>query len=409
MPATRPHKSHPTSWEYSCIPQHLPCSHPPAAAAGGGARGWLWELWDAMKNAAAQQALQQHLRRYLRHESSPGQLAGAAGYMQRLLRVLGGAGTTSSSRSTSSSSCSGALSGARPPGEAPAAPPPGPGLLGVSAAEAIRMGPAEWGDLVAAAARSHADSASPSSPSSGSGWCSRARAGQLPSSGGGAGNASGSGAAGAGAAEVAYLSQLADQLPHAHGALQHSVVALYYRSSGSISGAGGGPAGLRQLQQLASSLEQQAQQLESLLLSLPDRQAAVQAQEAWQRAQRGGGWWGPRQRRGGSGGLFGRLLRAWYGVEVGSAPTSPAQQQQQQQASADTPPVGPAPDAGPGAGTAAEEVAAAAEHGFPGIAPEALLQQAHFALAVHAQRAEVQVALGRLAGELAALRRGQFC
>ena len=160
----------------------------------------------------------------------------------------------------------------------------------------------------------------------------------------------------------------------ARGLLQHSAVALYQLPSGSHR---------RHLQQLSAAIQGRLEQLEPLLLALPEREALphAPAQRQAPPAQpaqassggSGGGWASSEQGSGGGGGgsggggFTGWLLHKWYGIEVCSAAAGK--------------PEPSAPECHPG---------------LASLSPEALLQQAQFTAAVHQQRWAVQAALGAL-------------
>jgi hypothetical protein len=236
---------------------------------------------------------------------------------------------------------------------APSEPPAGaagPQLLGVSAAEASRMSSREWGDLVAAAAASAADAAGGAQPAALAVPAARACAK--------AALASAAACAGGGDADdgAAYLERLAAALAAARGLLQHAAVAAHLLPSG--------PA-RRHLQQLGAALQRRLGQLEPLLMALPEREAAAghHPYPALTPAHPPRSSGACAASAGGGGGLAGWLLARLYGVEA-----PPAM-------------VPDAPEAHP------------ALAALPG---DVLLQQLHFAAAVHEQRRAVQAGVAAL-------------
>jgi hypothetical protein len=235
------------------------------------------------------------------------------------------------------------------------------GQLGVSPGDASRMSSQEWGDVVAAAAASAADAVA--LPASMAVPPTQAAAdAALVATTSGSGGKEGSGSASGG--QAAYLRQLSAGVVVARSLLQHSAVALYEAPAGP---------GRRHLQQLSSSIQQRLEQLEPLLLALPEREAAATAATAAAAAQPG------RQLRhparsgkpggGGGGGVFGWLLQRLYGVDL----------------------------------PAAEQGHAAAHPELAALSGEVLVQQLQFAAAVHQQRAAVQAALRGLEADMAAM------
>ena len=348
-----------------------------AAAGGaggllGGPLSWLAGAWASIKNAAAQQQLAGHLRQFLRHSGGREALAAAGAHMQVVLAAAGGLADGGADGGAA----------AEEAGEAASAPPtPGVEILGLRSADASRISPQEWADLVAAAAASAADAVAPALPASLPASATRRTAeaavtAALCGSGGGGTN-SGGGSEG----DAAYLSRLAAALADARSLLQHSAAALYLLPTGP---------GRRHLQAASASLQRQVEGLTPLLLALPEREelrAPPPAHEAAQAATAARTAAGPaaaqpqeprqqqhKQREaapaGGGGGLAGWLLRKLYGVEVPAA-----------------------------AGLAREQRST-----LSALPPAVLLQQVQFASAVHQQRACVRAELLALEEEAAALR-----
>ena len=309
------------------------------SAAPGGPFAWLAGAWSSIKAAAQQQQLQRHLRQHLRYSGGAGAIRAAAAHMQLL---LGAAGVLEANGS--SSGAVGTIAAA--------------GQLGVSPGDASRMSSQEWGDVVAAAAASAADAVA--LPASMAVPPTQAAAdAALVATTSGSGGKEGSGSASGG--QAAYLRQLSAGVVVARSLLQHSAVALYEAPAGP---------GRRHLQQLSSSIQQRLEQLEPLLLALPEREAAATAAAAAQpgrqlrhpaRSGKPGG--------GGGGGVFGWLLQRLYGVDL----------------------------------PAAEQGHAAAHPELAALSGEVLVQQLQFAAAVHQQRAAVQAALRGLEADMAAM------
>ena len=333
-----------------------------AGSAGGGLAGplaWVAGAWASLRLAAQQHQLQRHLRQFLRHAGGGGALRGAAAHMQLL---LGGAGM---------------LGQAGAGAKAAQAAPAGPQLLGVSPSDAGRMSGVEWGDLVAAAAASAADAVPPASlalPAAKAGAeaalaaavAGPARVTAAASSTTNSTNSSTTATSsytattatsGGSGSEAAYLLQLAEAVAAARSLLQHSAVAMYQLPSGPPR---------RHLQHLAASLQRRLEQLEPLLLALPEREGipALDHRRDEQHGTEHGGTGGTGI-TGGGGGLTGWLLSRLYGVE---------------------PPAATAPP--PGAPERHPALAA-----LPG---DVLLQQLHFAAAVHQQRAAVRAGVAAL-------------
>ena len=319
--------------------------------AGGGGDGWLggplaWVAgaWGAIKAAAQQHTLQRHLRTYLRMSGGRAALLAAAAHMQLLLAAT-----------------SVAVAGGDAATAAAVAAAAGPELLGISAAEARRMDGAEWGELVAAAAATAAEAElSPTARLSSAALLADADEALAAAA---AGGSIGSGGPAGADAEAAYLAELAAALVAARSLVQHSAVALFVMPAGP---------GRRHLQHLSSSLQRRLEQLEPLLLALPEREALPPPpqQQQQQQQQQGGRRQGGRKPGGGGGGPFAWLLQRWYGVNV--APRAAT-------------------------GSSLHPTLAA-------LPAEALLQQAQFAAAVHQQRGAVQAALRGLLSDMRELR-----
>lgn len=363
------------------------------AAAGGGCGllggplAWVAGVWGSIKAAAQQQQLQGHLREYLRHSGSHGGLLAAAAHM-RLLLGAAGLLAASSGREGGDGGSSALVEG-------------GQELLGVGLQEARGMAPHEWSELVAAAAASAA--LSTELPACLPHSAARAAADAALQAACGAGPTSGSGGSGseaadgractAGEGEVPYLLRLARSLADAHRLLQHVAVVLHLLPSG--------PA-RRQLLALAAPIRQRVDNLEPLLLALPEREGLPPAppEEALHRAARpasaqreqhtrqqlgqqprqgapqgGSGSRGSSRDRGG-GGFLGWVLARLYGIEAPSA----------------------------GAGSAGPLTADEAAR-LAGLDGTVLLQQVQFAAAVHQQRHAVLAALAVLEADCRALRR----
>ncbi len=326
-----------------------------ASEAGslGGPLSWLAGVWSSIKAAAQQQQLQRHLRQYLRLSGSRGALFAAAAQMQRLLAAAGAAASSGSGNGGSSSV--------------------GPEVLGVSPREAARMSDLEWAQLVAAAAASAADAVQ-LPPFAADATKSAADAALATAS-----SCSSSGSS----SETAYLLQLAEGVAAARGLMQHSAVALYQLPSSSHR---------RHLQQLSAAIQARLDQLEPLLLALPEREALPPvpsgrqdrpaqpgAQPVQPSSSTPSGGMGSTSAPGGSSGgssgsssssgrgFTGWLLHKWYGVEASAACASR--------------PDPSAPECHPA---------------LSSLSPEVLLQQAQFAAAVHQQRHAVQAALRAL-------------
>lgn len=318
----------------------------PEYSGGGGGGGdegpswlagplaWVAGVWGSIKAAAQQQQLQRHLRQYLRLSGSPAGLHSAAAHMMLLLSAAGVAAA------------------------APAAPAvSGPELLGISSAEARRMGGREWGELVAAAAASAVDAAALPSRLALPVAQAAADAALAAAATGSSNSSSGSGEQ----AGVAYLKELAAALAAARGLLQHAAVAIYQLPSGP---------GRRHLAQLSDSIQGGMEQLEPLLLALPEREALpLPAQHPGVQRQATGGK--GHDGSGGSGGLAGWLLRKWWGLEPPPAATAAA------------------PEAQPA---------------LASLTGAVMLQQLQFAAAVHQQRGAVRAALQALQADLRELR-----
>ena len=342
----------PCSFFYCNLEQHhelpeysMASSGASEAGSGGGPLAWLAGVWGSIKAAAQQQQLQRHLRQYLRLSGSRGALFAAAAQMQRLLAAAGVARCGDGSSSGGGSSSSGSV---------------GPEVLGVSSSEAARMSDLEWAQLVAAAAASAADAAAAQLPALAADASKSAAEDALASASHGSSSSA--------ATEASYLLQLAEGVAAARGLLQHSAVALYQLPSGSHR---------RQLQQLSAAVQAKLDQLEPLLLALPereslppapsDRQATGHPSAQASSGGSGGESGGATSSSGGGGGFTGWLLHKWYGVEAGAACTAR--------------PDPTAPDCHPA---------------LASLSPEVLLQQAQFAAAVHQQRRAVEAVLRAL-------------
>ena len=300
---------------------------------------WLAGAWSSIKAAAQQQQLQRHLRQYLRYSGGAEAVRAAAAHMQLLLGVAGAL-----QAGGSSSKAVGAIAAAA--------------QLGVSPADASRMSSQEWGDVVAAAAASAADAATLPASLALPATQAAATAALVAAT---SDNIKDSSSVAAGS-QAAYLQLLAAGVVAARSLLQHSAVALYEAPAGP---------GRRHLQQLSSSIQQRLEQLEPLLLALPEREAAAAAAAA---AQPGG--WQPRQAArsskagsGSGGSVFGWLLQRLYAVDL----------------------------------PAAEQGQAAAHPELAAMSGEVLVQQLQFAAAVHQQQAAVQAALRGLEADMAAM------
>jgi hypothetical protein len=348
----------------------------------GGPLGWVAGVWSSVKAAAHQHQLQRYLRQYLRHSRNDTTLLSAATHMSLLLSAAG-------MLDEAGNKCCGAgdsPGGGRQEQGTDVTVDVGLKALGISAAEACRMSKAEWGDLCAAAAASAADAAiAIGEPSLVPASLAAARAaaeaaltaalsGPASTSGSAAGNPAG------------YLLQLAGAVATARGLLQYSAVTLYLMPAGPPR---------RHLQQLSGSMQLLVGQLEPLLLALPEREAAQALQGASPAAAFGGT--GTQQQpttsgssgsaanasssSSGGSGLTGWLLSRVFGVE-------------------------PLPVA---AALAPERHPALASRALSG---EVLLQQLHFAGAVHQQRGVVQARLRALEADMrqmvVAARRGLY-
>lgn len=229
-------------------------------------------LSSPLQGMTAQRALQQHLREHLRHDHNPATLSALSTHVQRLLRAAGAccppgcsgalhAGGVAAAAGSRSPQASQTGTGAESWQNAELGPAT---LLGLSLGEASRIGPGEWGQLVAAAAESLADS------------------GQLGCGGAAAQEAAGparaavdgsrcDASADCAACTCTTLVRLAAAVQAGHRTLQYSAVAAWALGPGSYYSPR-----RRFLDRLYEGVGQRVARLEGLLLELPEREAALQ-------------------------------------------------------------------------------------------------------------------------------------